>query len=202
MRIIIFLCTIMLLVACKDRLITTYYETGEQKETYEYKGDSLRHGAYTTYDEKGKILERAQYKDGKLHGTREIFLDDRVSVLETYKEDVFHGDYKEFYPDGTLKFEGRYTEGKLSGIMKGYYPSGHIKEEVTFQDNIENGPFKEYHDGGGVSWEGTYLKGDNEFGILKNYDKEGNLIKKMLCDSNARCTTTWQKDELKTKIDE
>ena len=68
-------------------------------------------------------------------------------------------------------------------------------EEVLFKDNEENGPFVEYYDNGEIEWKGSYLNGDNEFGILEQYDRTGVLIKKMECDSLGACITVWIKDE-------
>ena len=62
------------------------------------------------------------------------------------------------------------------------------------KDNNENGPFKEYYPNGNIHWEGNYLNGDNEFGILNEYNEQGELIKKMDCDSMAVCKTIWTKE--------
>lgn len=58
-------------------------------------------------------------------------------------------------------------------------------------NNEENGPFTEYHENGQKAWEGTFLNGDNEYGLLQQYDEAGTLIKKMNCDSLGVCTTIW-----------
>lgn len=40
--------------------------------------------------------------------------------------------------------------------------------------------------------------GNNEFGLIKEYDETGQLIRKMMCDDRAICTTTWSIDGSKT----
>ena len=90
----------------------------------------------------------------------------------------------------------------MQGLIKSYYPEGPLKEEVTMVDNEENGPFTEYYKDGTKEWEGTYLNGDNEFGLLKHYNDKGVLIKKMMCDSLAICSTIWTLEggDVKPKI--
>ena len=102
------------------------------------------------------------------------------------------GIYQTFYPDGTIKLEKHFQNNTLVGTIKVYHPNGNLKEEVTIENNTENGPFKEYHSNGKIHWQGTYLNGDNEFGLLEEYDSTGMLIKKMMCDSNAVCITIWK----------
>ena len=67
-------------------------------------------------------------------------------------------------------------------------------EEVSFQDNQENGPFTEYHENGQLKAEGYYQEGDNEHGLLKIYDKQGELVKTMNCQHGV-CRTVWEKNE-------
>ena len=108
-----------------------------------------------------------------------------------YDHDMIVGPYKTYFEDGTLSQEATYVNGMMQGDLKTYYKSGKIKEVVTMRDNEENGPFQEYYESGKIKWEGQFLNGDNEFGLLKNYNETGELVKKMMCDSLAVCTTIW-----------
>ena len=185
----------LVIISCGEKTITTKYDTGEKYEEYQYSGDSLKHGWYKTFSKTGVLTEESKYTDGKLDGERKIYTDEGVlDVTEQYTMDVLNGVFKTYHPNGKTKLEGTYTDNVLAGIVKGYYPTGELMEEVTFEDNMEQGPFKEYHTNGQVKWEGTYRNGDKEFGLLKEFNEDGVLIKKMLCDSNAICTTTWKID--------
>ena len=186
---------VMVFASCKDKIIITHYETGEKHEEYQYVGDSLKNGAYKRYSPGGVLLEESTYVEGKLNGERIIYnAKGEKEVSEIYESDVLNGPFKEFHPNGKIRFLGKYTDNVLSGTVNVFYPSGKIKEEVQFEDNIEEGPFKEFHENGNIKWEGTYRNGDNEFGLLKEYNEEGELIRKMMCDERAICTTTWTKD--------
>jgi antitoxin component YwqK of YwqJK toxin-antitoxin module len=87
-----------------------------------------------------------------------------------------------------------YNRGVLEGDVLKYYPEGAIMEKVSFKNNEENGTFEEYYNNGIVHWRGEYLNGPNEYGLLEEYDEQGILLKKMMCDSNAVCRTIWTKE--------
>ena len=60
----------------------------------------------------------------------------------------------------------------------------------SFKDNLENGPFAEYYENGNIHWEGNYLGGDFEQDTLKEFDKEGELIRILFCNKGV-CQTIW-----------
>jgi antitoxin component YwqK of YwqJK toxin-antitoxin module len=190
-----FLLVAIILTSCGDKTIVTTHETGEKFEEYQFTGDSLKHGWYKTYSKAGVLREESNYVEGKLDGERKIYTaNGELEVTEQYTMDALNGVFKTYHSNGNIKLEGIYSGNVLAGVVKGYYPTGELMEEVMFAENREQGPFKEYHTNGKLKWEGTYRNGDKEFGLLKEYNEQGELIKKMLCDSNAICTTTWKID--------
>lgn len=199
------LLSVILFSSCEDQTIVTKYDSGEKYEEYQYTGDSLKHGAYKRYSQGGVLMEESNYMEGKLEGDRRIYTaKGELEVTETYVTGVLDGIFKTYHANGNTKLEGLYTDNVLAGTVKGYYPTGELMEEVTFADNIEQGPFTEYHENGKLKWEGTYRNGDKEFGLLKEYNEEGELIRKMMCDEQAICTTTWTIDgsHLKPKLEQ
>jgi len=178
--------------SCKEsNFITVKDDKGKLIEKYKVGQDSKKHGPYTAYVD-GKISEEATYQNGKLHGERKLYFDNgQVEIIEVYEDDVIVGDYKTYYRDGTLAQQATYVNGMMDGILKTYYKNSVLKDEVTMVENEENGPFKEYYDSGQLKWSGTFLNGDNEFGLLENYNESGQLVKKMMCDSLAICSTIW-----------
>ncbi|MGA0231494.1 MAG: toxin-antitoxin system YwqK family antitoxin, partial [Saprospiraceae bacterium] len=115
----------------------------------------------------------------------------QTQIIENYVAGHMHGNYEVYYESGLLLLKQNFRMDTLEGISRKYYENGQLEEEVMFADNLENGPFKEYYENGLLHWEGQYLNGDNEFGLLKEYDDMGELIKKMMCDSLAICRTIW-----------
>ena len=182
----------LFLFSCQEKLIKTYHENGSVHEEYSYEGDSLKHGPYIRYAEDGTLLEQSIYEQGYLTGTRKIYSSTgNIEIQEEYKNKKLNGPYYVYHENGKVQLEASYQDDVMAGIVKIYYPSGNIKEEVTFEDSRENGPFTEYHENGNIAWKGTYRNGDNEFGLLEKFDETGKLVRKMMCDSNAICTTTW-----------
>jgi antitoxin component YwqK of YwqJK toxin-antitoxin module len=180
------------LMACqKSNMIIKKDEKGNIAEQYSITEDSLKQGEYIAYVD-GVLYEKALYNRGQLQGKRLIYYPDgAVEIEENYDKDQIIGSYKTFFEDGTLAQEAQYINGVMQGPIKSYHPNGILKEVVTMVDNEENGPFKEYYEDGTLEWEGQYLNGDNEFGLLQHYNVEGVLDKKMMCDSQAICSTIW-----------
>jgi len=195
-RILLSLLILISIYACKENnLIVIKDDAGRISEQYTIDKDSLKHGEYTAYIN-GTLIERAAYNAGQLHGKRHIFHSNgQIEIEETYDKGVVVGLYKSYFSDGTLAQTAHYEKGVMQGILKTFYKDGNLKEEVTMVDNQENGPFKEYFPSGQIKWEGQFLNGDNEFGLLKEYNKAGTLIKKMRCDSLGVCATIWSIEE-------
>jgi len=185
-----------ILSACKEsNYVIIKDQEGRVQEKYAVNQDSLKHGDYSSYIN-GTLVEQAQYVNGKLNGPRKLFhTNGEVEIEENYKNGVIAGLYKSYYYNGVIAQEANYVNGKMEGNLKTYYKEGALKEEVTMVDNNENGPFKEYYESGQLKWEGQFLNGDNEFGLLKNYNDKGELIKKMMCDSLGVCATVWTLEE-------
>lgn len=196
------LCIILISISfivssCKNSAeLTTNYEDGSIQERFEINKDSLKHGLYTLYRPGGSVAETANYKNGILNGERKLVYENgNNEIIENYVNDKLHGVYRTFYPTGKKELEMNYVDGVIEGISKKYYESGKLSEEVSFENNNENGPFVEYYENGNKKWEGTFLNGDNEVGLLMNYNEEGNLIKKMMCNDMSVCQTVWTIEE-------
>ncbi|HRX29151.1 MAG TPA: toxin-antitoxin system YwqK family antitoxin [Saprospiraceae bacterium] len=187
--------------SCKSDVVETFYTDGTLKESYHVLNDSIKNGEYKSYNEGGSIFEISNYQNGSLEGLRQIYLPSgTLDIEEQYRNGVIHGEYKRYYESGQIKILAHYVDGVLSGEFFKYFPNGVIQEKVTMANNEENGPFEEFYPNGKLKWKGQYLNGDNEYGLLENYDSTGVLIKKMMCDSLRICKTIWQLDSLNTEV--
>ena len=193
LRILLF-CICVFCFSCGNKKVELKTDSGQLKERYSVNKNNEKDGIYESWFDNGQLFEKSEYKNGILTGLRTIFYPNgQPEVTEMYNDKgELHGMYRTYYDDGTLKAEKTYVNNVLQGIVKTYHPNGKLKEEVIFTDNMENGPFTEYHPNGVVQWKGTYLNGDNEFGILEEFDSTGVLLKKMMCDSQAVCRTFWK----------
>ncbi len=187
--------TCLLIYSCKHNPYTTVEIKGENGNIihrYQFVGDSMKDGLSQHFHENGAVSITEEYNIGVLQGKRtHTRADGSIEIEERYVDGLMEGEYKVYHANGKLKVISQYTGGELTGILKSFDESGIIKEEVNFKNNEENGPFKEFHENGTIRWKGSYLNGDNEFGLLEEYDESGKLIKKMMCDSLALCKTIW-----------
>ena len=183
----------LFLFSCSPEDVTTTYENGNIKEVYGVNKDGLKNGLYKSFREDGTLSEESNFKQDQLSGTRKVYFPDgkQVEIVENYQADVMEGEHVVYYPSGAKLIESSFTGGKMNGLLTKYFEDGNIMETVTFKDNVENGPFKEYYANGKIQWEGSFLNGDQEFGLLQQYDETGILIKKMMCDSLGVCQTIW-----------
>jgi len=193
MRSIRLLSILVCLASCSNtNEVVLKNPAGQIIEKYFIDKDSLRHGENLAFFDNGSLKEKALYAQGVLDGQRQLFFPNgQTQIIENYVAGHMHGNYEVYYESGLLLLKQNFRMDTLEGISRKYYENGQLEEEVMFADNLENGPFKEYYENGLLHWEGQYLNGDNEFGLLKEYDDMGELIKKMMCDSLAICRTIW-----------
>lgn len=183
----------ILLISCNNKTITNNYPNGNIMEQFTSKAGK-KNGDYKSYYETGKLRETATYQDDDYIGKRTLYFENgNIDTEENYtKPGVLNGEYKIYYKEGGIHVLKNFNENILSGLMIVYYPNGKVKEEVTIVNNQENGPFREYFQNGQMQWKGTYLNGDNEFGLLEEWDSLGVMIKRMKCDSIGICHTFWK----------
>lgn len=186
------------LAACKSKL-----EQIEHVDSYGYterytrsKEDFAKQGVYQMYDKEGRLMEEANYENDTLNGLRILYYEtgDTQSV-EQHRMGIFDGPYRTYYETGQLQMTGRYEANEMQGEWLRYYPNGQLMERVSFRENLENGPFTEYHENGKIKAEGTYRDGDNEQGLLKLYNEQGEHIRSMNCEQGV-CRTTWERDSI------
>ncbi len=151
---------------------TEYYPNGTPKLTATYKNGQLE-GIAREYDENGKIVKGVVFKEGKPIATG--IIDDRGR---------FQDNWKEFYPDGKLKAEGRYRNGKRTGKWQFYFSNGELEQTGNYNngeydgewiwyypdgqqhivqnyvDGLEDGRFQELSENGTVIAEGDYIEGE------------------------------------------
>ena len=110
---------------------TAYYSNGKIKSSGSYKNGKPE-GVHQEYSSKGEIIASKVYADGYLAG--EGILDESA---------VKQGIWKEYYPNGQLRSEGKYENGKRI-------------DEWTF-----------YHLNGKIEQKGKYIKGERPTGLWK-----------------------------------
>lgn len=183
-------------LSCK-KSAKTYYDTGEMKEVISLNSDSLKHGEYKRFHINGNIAETGEFENGKQVETKKLFFDNgKLESESKYENGILQGFHRVYYPSGKLMIDAKYENNMLSGSFKKFYENGVIKEVVTFVEGEENGPFEEYYQNGKIMWKGTYKMFNDEpreSGELDSFGLDGQIAKKMFCDSLFLCRTTWRK---------
>jgi antitoxin component YwqK of YwqJK toxin-antitoxin module len=141
--------------------ITIKYTNGTVKEIHHYK-DTLKHGIQETYFQNGILSTKSEYKNGfqdgltliynyqglliekknykynptvkksELNGDYIIYLDNRVQIKSSYKNNLKEGKYFEYYPAGNLKLRANFIEGKFTGLKEEYLINGQLLSKANF----------------------------------------------------------------------
>ena len=145
-------------------LKTEYHPNGVPRLTATYKNGQLE-GVAREYDESGKIVKGVVFKEGKPIASG--IVDDRG---------LFQNQWKEFYPNGTVKAEGRYRNGKRIGKWHFYFPNGELEQVGTFNNNGEyDGEWIWYHPNGEQHIVQNYLNG-LEDGNFREFLDDGKTL--------------------------
>jgi antitoxin component YwqK of YwqJK toxin-antitoxin module len=185
---------VLLLASCTEThdLVEVKDEEGNLLERFQVlKETYVKDGTYEAFYPSGAVLEEATYQNDTLQGTRTLYYENgQAQVVEEYDKGLFVGTFTAYHENGEVELRGSYEDNAMEGEWQAFYDNGQLKEVVQFTNNQENGPFIEYYANGNLKTEGNYLNGDTEDGLLKEYNEEGVLIRKALCE-NGICRTTW-----------
>ncbi|MFT4600005.1 MAG: antitoxin component YwqK of YwqJK toxin-antitoxin module [Arenicella sp.] len=98
-------------------------------------------------------------------------------AIDTTPDPTAPGQFKEYFPNGALKIEGKNNaEGNRNGLWISYYDNG-IKWSESYYDNgIRDGHSLTFFPNGGIRYIGEY-KNDIKIGLWKFYDEAGELVK-------------------------
>lgn len=166
-----------------------YHPNAEEKHVGSY-SKGLKEGVHRSYDLKGNVTAAQIFRKGEKLG--DGIMDD---------EGRRQGYWKEYYPGGGLKREGKYKDGKREGPWKFYYADGSSEQLGTYKDGkpdgdwnwffpngntwrseifyagLEEGMAIEYNDTGKVISQGNYLDGEKEGVWIQEYGDHKELGK-------------------------
>lgn len=164
---------------------TYYNDLGEVTSVVEYSKDGTT--AYTkSYFPSGNLMARGKYvnkqKDsiwvyfndreglvsvenwvkGKKEGEEKIYYGDPEQSLfevNTYKNGVLNGPWKQYFKNGKLLASGTYRDGNFEGQVTYYYSSGNIDEQGYYKNAVRNGFWKKFDIDGELLGKVYYLNG-------------------------------------------
>ncbi len=148
----------------KLELRRDYYPSGKVKVEATYR-NGLPEGIRREFDEKGTVIQAFTFSKGKITG-RGIMGQDGLK----------QGEWKEYYPDGTLKAEGAYYLGKRSGKWLFYYPQNVLEQEGNYNaKGLPHGEWIWYYPDRKILRREEYRNGERE-GELSEYAKNENIL--------------------------
>src|SRR4051812_27022508 len=109
----------------KTAFARLFHMNGKRMALGKYVGKEIKDSVWTYFDEAGLLISRDNYKMGKKEGVCFVYLPDGAKSEErTYKNDLPHGEFKEYFDGVHLRSKGQYIAGNLDGRVAYYYPNG------------------------------------------------------------------------------
>jgi len=150
-----------------------YHPDGSLKQVIPFK-DGREDGKALEYAPDGRLITITTYRAGVLQRREEINRTDKAGLKQ--------GPWKEFHPNGKVKWEGAFVDDKRQGIFKEYDATGNLRNMVKYdQDQVQPGAPEAmllqirntYHANGKVSSLGSYSKDGRKEGLFRFYDDQG-----------------------------
>jgi len=143
---------------------TDYYPDGKVKTVAGFRNGKPE-GIRREYDRSGKVIAAYTYENGVLTG--EGIIDDQMQK---------NGEWKSYYPGGTLQSKGEYRNGKRVGPWFFYYKEGTVQQQGNYNDrgNYE-GEWKWFYETGALLRVEHFIDGREE-GLMQEFDPEGNIV--------------------------
>jgi uncharacterized protein len=159
----------------KQGTTTSFYKNGKVKETIPFK-EGREEGKGYEYDSTGTIITITEYKAGFVKNTERINRKDANGQKQ--------GSWKEFWPNGKIKTDGRYLNDKKDGYFKEYNEFGNLTNVTKWKDGVlvKNPPELAkietqitYHNNGRPKQIGNYKDGVPE-GVFREFDTTGVIV--------------------------
>ena len=112
-------------------------------------------GPLKRWNENGEVILEEIYQNGsqrKILLSSEKYNNDTMKVAYSYylddlKQEVRHGRFSKWFPNGEIWIQCDYVHGKIDGIWQyGKLDGLHCRQE-SYQMGVKHGPFKWYHQG-------------------------------------------------------
>lgn len=124
------------------------------------------------YGSKGQLLSKGNYCNGKKNGLYEYFHENGTrQAVEKYLADTLLFE-KRWHDNGNPSLEGTYKGNLLHGTYKEYYVNGKLKLQQEYVLGQKHGKYLSYFDNGNLYNDGNFEKGKPK-GDVKFYSRAG-----------------------------
>jgi antitoxin component YwqK of YwqJK toxin-antitoxin module len=123
------------------------------------------------------VLERLVTRNASGHITKitEFHPDRSVRSITDIKDDLPHGDFSAFHPNGQIAEQGRYLHGKKNGRFVTNYVSGALWIEQHYLNDKLHGEVSYYDEQTGKRTLRMHLRHDVLHGVYETFDEQGQV---------------------------
>lgn len=147
--------------------------TGKVLQTLHFPKGS---GKFTLLSVAGKLYAEGNYVNGELHGEYKVFFPDgSLQSVQYYKNGLNDSIYRSYSYGGKPATEGQYRMGDKVGTWKYYRMSGKLQTVETFDAGVLHGVRTHYFENGKPDLEINFEYDERE-GLTKKYTPDGNLM--------------------------
>jgi len=169
----------------KEGISYIYFPDGKVQQTIVY-NNGKKEGLSKEFDKEGNIVTLLEYNND--------FLISREKINRTDHKGLKQGDWKDFYPNGSIKTERTYKDDLLTGYYKEYdnrgklvltmlYENGSIvKNKVEDEPDIEI--VNKHDQDGKLIYSGPY-RNKIPVGIHREYGKDGKVTNAYVYNDNG-----------------
>ena len=169
----------------KEGTAFIYFPDGKIQQTFIY-NSGRKEGLSKEFDKEGKIITLLEYRND--------FLVSREKINRTDNNGLKQGDWKEFYPNGSIKSEKTFKDDLLHGYYKEYDTKGKLVLTMLYENGaivksrVEDEPDIEIvnkHDqDGNLIYSGPY-RNKIPVGVHREYGKDGKVTNAFIYNDNG-----------------
>ena len=113
---------------------------------------------------------------------------------------MFGSYYEDYYPDGSIRYEGNAVNGVPSGYGKSYYKNGNIEYDGRWADGKYHGQGVLYDDNGELLYKGEWVEGKRNKVYSKYIKVESGKLDQYINELNSLIGLTDVKREINILI--
>lgn len=194
-------------------IFTLLYENGAIVESANI--DDTEINIVNSYDGENRLIYSGPYRNDIPVGVhREFGADGEVIRSFLYNDNGLllsegivdesgnrNGNWKDYYPDGSLMSEGQYTNNLRSGIWKFYNSKGNLEQTGSFYFGRPDGIWRWYYENNAILREEEYYRGQRD-GTYTEYSLTGKIIVQgQYTDGEKNGTWSYNSDNFSEKGD-
>jgi antitoxin component YwqK of YwqJK toxin-antitoxin module len=155
--------------------IVEFNEEGQKVRQFFLIEEKLE-GPYFEWYADGSAKLEYNYKENLFDGEqKEYFPSHQLKLCTHYSRGKHHGLHEEWYEDGILARRVHFSLDKKDGQLGEWFPSGSRKTDAYFQDGLAEGTQSEWHENGALKGRVEFAAGLKE-GWQREWNEEGDLI--------------------------